>query len=644
MAFGVSALFTVLTALTGLFVFDRANEQFVNLTENHLPEVVQVADFARTGGEIIAMAPTLLTASDEAARQRVQAELDRLMGEMTGEIARLEVTDSGQKGALGERVLALRENLERLRKEVRAKEAEEMRLNEQLSRLRWLYADLLSEIEPLNQDLAYNLDTEVERFIAATRGDTARETAVRLRKNRATGELLAEIGSNGVLLAGLLIQASTAEDADALYHLETLSEDAASLIEKRRDALLPDASNLTLRQTLSGLIAFARGADGILAVRKRALSRNLSSQAILAENRILVEHIRADIQTIVAETRKDAQKAASRTAEMMKRARVLLVFMILLSVVSSVAMAVFYVRGNIVRRLSALSTSMQAVAEGDLDHPVPMSANDEIGRMADALRGFRKVAVDLNRTNDALEAEIRHRKRTEDELVQAGKLAALGQLTAGIAHELNQPLSAMRHYLHNAVRFLERGNRAAHDETIGRVDGLMDRMAGRIRHLKSFARWSSDQVAPVPVKESIKEAVSLLEPRLKGGGVRLVDTVPEQGIRVMAEPIRLEQILVNLLSNAVDAVAEVSEPRIDIRASEEENRVRIAVEDNGCGMSEETRTRIFDPFFTTKEVGHGLGLGLSISFNIAKDFGGTLEAVPMEDGTTFLLTLPKYQG
>lgn len=268
-------------------------------------------------------------------------------------------------------------------------------------------------------------------------------------------------------------------------------------------------------------------------------------------------------------------------------------------------------------------------------------------------RTVRERTTDLQTTNDRLERAIaEHRsterdlRETQAELVQAAKLAALGQLAAGVGHELNQPLAAIRSYAHNGRKLIGLGRLEEADGNLGKIADLTARMANITNHLKRFARRPDARLGTVELGPVIQGALSLFGNRLReeAVGVELAlpgDPGPGPGLRVRAEEVRLEQVLVNLLSNALDAVAGAPVRRILIRAAAVEgDAVRIEVRDSGPGIEAGSIGQVFDPFFTTKPVGTGLGLGLSISYNIVRDFGGVLSVAESgPGGTAFVLTL-----
>ena len=232
-------------------------------------------------------------------------------------------------------------------------------------------------------------------------------------------------------------------------------------------------------------------------------------------------------------------------------------------------------------------------------------------------------------------AELR---RAQDELIQAAKLAVIGQMSTGISHEINQPLAALRSYADNARLLLEQHRDEDARWNLTQIAELTDRIAQISSQLKLFARKTSGERVPVLVRNALDAALSILRPQLKKTATTIDVELPDDGGRVLADPVQLEQILVNLLSNALNALAAQSERRIVIRGQCADGFLALAIHDNGPGIAPENLPRIFDPFFTTREA--GLGLGLSISHRIAESMCGRLEAANHSDGgALFTLTL-----
>lgn len=256
--------------------------------------------------------------------------------------------------------------------------------------------------------------------------------------------------------------------------------------------------------------------------------------------------------------------------------------------------------------------------------------------------------ADLNQANTKLQQEVVERRQTEKrlraaqaELVQAGKLAGLGQMSAALSHEFNQPLAAVKSYAENAVTFLDRSQVSDARENVTRISAMTDRMASISRHLRNFARRPQEEVGAVQLNAVIDDAVSVMQVRLDRSAAVLDYIAPEAPVWVRGGHVRLQQVVVNLISNALDAMAGAAKPKINLRILHRDDHHVLEVRDTGPGIAEEAAASLFDPFFTTKGPGGGLGLGLSISYNIVRDFGGKLEAENApEGGAVFRLVLP----
>jgi len=249
--------------------------------------------------------------------------------------------------------------------------------------------------------------------------------------------------------------------------------------------------------------------------------------------------------------------------------------------------------------------------------------------------------ADLTEANRRLRQEVEEHERTRDELIQAAKLAALGQMSAGINHELNQPLAAMRTYAENARAYLERGNLGQAAWNLQQIRELTERMAQISGQLKVFSRKSSGRRIRVSLQASLEGAQRIVRTRLEQADAQLRVDLSTPDLYVAADSVQLEQVLVNLIGNACDALGNRRVRHIDVSAREERGWVYVRVRDSGPGIAQENLARIFDPFFTTSE--GGLGLGLSISHTIVQRLGGTLTAGnAAEGGAEFTLVLAAW--
>ncbi|NOX32132.1 MAG: PAS domain S-box protein [Deltaproteobacteria bacterium] len=778
-AFGAIAGITLLVGVMALLIFEHSSSLVKSITERYIPEIVQVVEFAEIGGEIIAVAPRLLATGDDNARMTIQSDIDKLLVRLNRQIKLMDNATTDFRAEVAKLAGKLKKNLIDLQQMVARRLELQKQLNKMTEGLRWLYADLISEIDPLNQDYAYNLDAELEKLIDAVKRRDQTLSPARLQANRHFKETIEKIRSNGVLLVSLMAQASTSSSLGQINSLAALSNDAIAFLRIDINELSADASLFTLKQVFLEIFLLAEGNQSVFSIKTDIIEGAIKEQATLRKNSVYVNRLRRLIDEIVSKTQEETLEAVTRARKTLERARLLLLAMVSLSLAIAISVLWFYVRGSIVARLAALSRSMGAIAAGDLSYEVPKAGRDEIGQMAVALRVFKDTALNveeanaqaiidnaavglvianldgaihffnpmaaalfltdseimvgrslysivveenrtafanacdsvletdmesyvlytftglrsdgstfpidlsirkvhqrkqtslmitvhdvterehaqqllrkrvrektehLSRINLKLRQEIKKRHKTQNVLVQAGKLSALGQLAAGIAHEMNQPLSAIRYYLHNARKLLERGRIEVHEENLQKMGELIERMAKMISHLKTFARWQGDHFALVDVVPVMEQALALVMAKLEKTGVHLVKKYPETPITVKGDAIRLEQVFVNIIGNAIDAVSEnpANERDVIIKINASHENVIIGVLDNGPGIDSNNYDAIFDPFFTTKEVGQGLGLGLSISYNIIKGFDGTIVAGKEKGGWThFFISLPK---
>ncbi len=257
-------------------------------------------------------------------------------------------------------------------------------------------------------------------------------------------------------------------------------------------------------------------------------------------------------------------------------------------------------------------------------------ASDKEAAEARAIRGI----------NQRLEAEVETRRNAEAELrdaqaelIQAGKLAALGQMSAAIAHEVNQPISAIRTFAASGRLLLDRGRTSDAVETLDQIAALTEKIAQITGDLKVFARRSDDHLHPISLPNSVEQACVLFADELRAAEVTLDRQIEAGDIHVLGNSVRIEQVLVNLMRNALDAVRErPGVRRITIALLRDGEDAVLRVQDNGPGIDDAAMKRVFDPFFTTKPIGEGVGLGLAISYSIVEEMGGRLRAKNAPDG------------
>jgi C4-dicarboxylate-specific signal transduction histidine kinase len=294
-------------------------------------------------------------------------------------------------------------------------------------------------------------------------------------------------------------------------------------------------------------------------------------------------------------------------------------------------------RSRLAKQTERLDNSRRALLH------ILSDSHDSNLRLESSRKAMIHIMGDLRETTAEIERREQELREKQEQLIQAGKLATLGELTTGIAHELNNPLNNIGLFVGNAIDRIELGEvdpEVVRDE-LGKAMEQVRKATEIISHLRTFGRAATIVYEPVEIALVIERSLSLMQEQLR---LRQIEVAVEPGgepIVVHGNEIQLEQVFVNLLTNARDALAELEERRIWITCEVRPPVAVVTFADNGPGVSAEAEQRIFDPFFTTKEVGAGTGLGLSITYGIVSEHGGTIEVgARTGGGAEFTIELP----
>src|SRR5437868_1222819 len=294
-------------------------------------------------------------------------------------------------------------------------------------------------------------------------------------------------------------------------------------------------------------------------------------------------------------------------------------------------------RRRLARQTDRLDNSRRAVL-----HILQDSHKDKL-RLEATRKAMIHIMGDLRETTAEIQRREKELRDKQEQLVQAGKLATLGELTTGVAHELNNPLNNIGLFVGNAVDLIELAV-TEKEQIVGELQHAMQQVSKAteiISHLRTFGRAAPVSREPISLREVIERALSLMREQLRLREIEVtIELGPEDPV-VVGNAIQLEQVFINLLTNARDAVAESPRKQVRIAAATGGGAVEVTLADSGHGIPPGLERRIFDPFFTTKEVGKGTGLGLSITYGIINEHGGTISVVsPPGEGATFLIHLP----
>lgn len=596
----------VCASLVGWFSYRELSGELSRIAEVQMPQLAFASRLSKAGADIGSVTAALTGAE-------TRAEYDDTRRVYAGRLAALQALLENHEPEPSVQALlplakAINDNLAQidLAAGKRFTLAEAMRAD--VDELRWVQADLIEEADPLVDDIRFNIEAETRN---------GRSTAALAEQRRSEALLTAVSQAN--LATGLIARLVSSSTAEEVQEANAFLGDSADELAARLTTLEGWPDSLTVRQLARRILTQSDPATGT-PNRKRSEMREAGRLGELAkENGRLVADLGQRIEAEVVAIEASAGAAAQRAAAAIDLGRKLLAAIAVLAVVVAFVIGVFYVHRSLLVRIDQLAHAATAISEGNPAAPIPAGGDDELADLARALTLFRQ---------------------TRDELVQSAKLAALGQMAAGIGHELNQPLAAIRAHIHSGSTLIARGKSEQALNNFEKIRALTGRMADQISHIRRFARRPDAKLYPVDLAAVVHEALSLLEHRFEEEGVTLKLSLSPDVPRVMAEPVRLEQVVVNLVANALDAVADRPERVVRVTTALSDEGAILTIADTGTGIAAADRDAVFDPFFTTKPVGTGLGLGLSISYNIIKDFGANIAVLETgPGGTSFVVSL-----
>ncbi|MGA2192724.1 MAG: ATP-binding protein [Nitrospirota bacterium] len=319
---------------------------------------------------------------------------------------------------------------------------------------------------------------------------------------------------------------------------------------------------------------------------------------------------------------------------------IMLISLLIASLAATITMLTLLSR-KVVAPIRELSEATEKIGHCELDLKVPVHGEDEVGELA---HSFNRMITDLKRSRDEVEERGRQTQEAQKKLIQSEKLAAIGTLVAGIAHEINNPVGIIASRT-DCILMESKDN----DSDCQFIDDLMvinkqtNRIADITRSLLTFARQAPAELKVVDVNAIVEDTLFLIAKQFLKEQIKIEKHLSPKNPRVMANDNRLQQVLLDLLNNARDAMP--GGGTIIVATANAAEKVEITVADTGEGIEEEILSNIFDPFFTTKDVGKGTGLGLAVSYGIIEDFGGNIEVLSRRgEGSTFNITLPRLKG
>lgn len=629
-AFGALSTLTLLASIISWVSYNRLGNELNQIVEGNIQTLSLMAGLKEQSTTITLLAPTLLAAKDEGSRSTIWEDLNfniNTMSDLLPEISESTQDQHAEKG-LADQIDILRTSLEELNSNVKDRFNVQQLMRTENQRLRWIASSFLSEIDALTENAErhlynyYNQDLPDSWVVINNYGEEA------AKKIKADLQRLYRIKADVNLLINLVDRAQHLPDLNSLIATRTHSVEITGRIREQILKANETPGIRALKNTIVNIVSLTKGDDNIFTLRSR-------ERGILEDGEFQLNMLRAaltslnELIAIQAAKAEGAAKSSAKSAEeTILKSQNWMLITVIASLVFSILVVWLYVGRYMVARITSLDKSMRSIANGNLQEDVLVKGNDEITTMAHSLISFRDQLSTL-----------------QEELVQAGKYGAMGQLSAGIAHEINQPLSAIGHYSHNGVRLLNAGRLEDTEKNLRQISNLTKRASTIITRLKDLARNQPVNLVPVDLRMVVENSLNMLAGDEVRKQTQIELSFAEDEMWVMADPVQLEQVVLNLLTNALDAINSQDQKLIRIECVKTKNAIEVLVRDNGSGISQALQEQIFDPFFTTKRRGQSLGLGLAISFNIINNFGGKLSVSNhAEGGACFCIQLQEYRS
>ena len=683
---GGGVLLTVVSIVLALILMSVVSARQTEVTNEHMPALVGAFDVAQRSAELARATPGLLAASDPEDLERVRSEVvstEDLLRTAVAGFSRME--DAGAEGGIREEVMPLVDSLldvvDRIHESVSRRMMYQERLRELDGRLADVSLRLQNDLEGGLDDQHFYMHTGLRDLTGPRAPESRRRTVAEL--DHYSGLLLFKAYQNEV--TAQIAQAMTEADAEVLNATLERFETALNDVEEALSDIRA-RSRAGLEELVEELSALSSARDGVFATRGAELAELAAAEALVTRSNQITEELLLRVETLKGEAESSARSAASRSSDLVQLGFWFMATVTVLTVFLGFVAWKFFGERLLVR-IGRLSDATRQMSKGDLDVQVRIEGNDELTDMAGALEVFRQHAVEVQRLNlvEKLAAEVQAKnseledtldnlRRTQQQVIKQEKLASLGALTAGIAHEIRNPLNFVNNFAALSSELIEELKEELAES--GNGDGELDReyieeilndlntnvvkvnehgqransiVDGMLAH----SRDDAGQVESVDINAMVREYAKLAYHGMRGQdssfNVDMVYQIDKAAGQVEATARDLSRVFLNVITNACHATQARGRkedgpymPTVTVTTEGRTRDVVVTVRDNGTGIPDEIVSRIFDPFFTTKSGTQGTGLGLSISHEIVQEHGGRIE-VTTEPGefTEFRITLPR---
>ena len=684
---GGAVLLTVAASLVGWFSFNCVGEVQNRVNEGSVPELVAAFGVAQHSGTLVVAAPRLTTAA-------TPEELSVVAGEITEAHRALEeqLTVLGGDGGGGEHFVGIQDDAASLLSNVRAIESERHEIFQLAERSGELRVELGDLRERLSDLMAPAVDDQLFFMITGYRelGLSPAETQEHFSETQLDQyRYLADLEADARIAIHLLESAFSVSQAPLLEPLKERFESSAGRIERTLAALEQSELRDEVAPILERLVEVGIGKEGGFYLLDRELVLIERQGELLALNRNIAVDLVAEVDGLVNTANANAQEATRASTQAVFTGRTLLLAISGISVGGALMIAWLFVGRVLLRRLQMLSEWMRRMAGGDLEAKVTIGGRDEVADMAAALEVFRRHALEVQRLNlveklaeelqgknEELESTLNALNRAQDQIVMREKLAALGELTAGVAHEIRNPLNFVKNFSEVSEELivelrevLEEGGENINDDQRDLIQEISGDLSSNLERIRSHGDRANRIVHDMlmmgrgsAVWQSTEINMLLDEyARLAYHSARATDPEfqldlqqdldPEAG-ELEVIPQDLGRVFLNMVGNACYATDEKRRasaeaggkrymPAVRLATKRLEDKLEVRIRDNGSGMPPDVVEKIFNPFFTTKPTGQGTGLGLAMSSDIIREHGGSIRVETEPDEfTEMIIDLP----
>ena len=675
---GTAVALTMAASLVAWFSFNQVGDAQGFVNERSVPEMSAAFSVAQRAGQLVAAAPRLVAAATPAELDVTAGNVANQRRDFEEQLAAL-VGEEERHERIRELGASLTANIDGIEESMAERFANTQRSEEVRGELAVLNLDLARTLVAAIDNQLFYVMTGYQRLDGPPAAREQHLSEAEINRYR----LLAGLAENANIGAQLLASAFNLSNADYLNPLRERFVAATEDIDRSLPAL-DDAGPMfaTVEPSFARLRALGLGEGGVFALRTRELSLSTRQQSLLADNQDLAQELVLEVEQLVADAEVAARDATEASADAIGTGRILLSGLNVFAIVGAGLIAWLFVGRVLLRRIERLSSRMRAMADGDLEAEVNIDGRDEVADMAKALEVFRRHALEVQRLNlveklaeelrgknDELESALADLQRAQDQMVAQEKLAALGELTAGVAHEIKNPLNFVKNFSEASEELLEELGETLQEvgeslsdeqrdlvkeinqdltENLERIRHHGDRADRIVRDMLTMGRDGGErQLTDLNALLEEHTQLAFHAARAADPDFQLSidkDLDPNMGtVSVVSQD--LSRVFVNMVTNACYAMNERRtesggdyQPTLRLVTRRFDDRLEVTIRDNGSGIPKDVLDKIFNPFFTTKPTDKGTGLGLALSNDIVRQHGGTI-AVETEAGAFTQMTV-----